>query len=83
MEKKRTMLLKKLNQQIPNQEKEFLVFMGGTINFSIKWEEKSLEELLDSFIKFEEDNNEVELTEKIINKLLKIYIPGFKSGEEF
>jgi hypothetical protein len=83
MEKKRTLLLGKLNQQIPGQEKEFLVFMGGTVNFSIKWEEKSLEELLNYFIEFEEDSNEVELTEETIDELLKVYIPGFESGDGF
>jgi hypothetical protein len=83
MEKKRTVLMEKLTKLIPGQEREFLVFMGGTSNSFINWEEKSLEELLNSFIEFEEENNEVELTKKIINQLLKIYIPGFINGEEF
>jgi len=83
MEKKRTVLMEKLTKLIPDQEREFLVFMGGTSNSFINWEEKSLEELLNSFIEFEEENNEVELTEEIIDQLLKIYIPGFINGEEF
>jgi len=83
MEKKRTVLMEKLTKLIPGQEREFLVFMGGTSNSFINWEEKSLEELLNSFIRFEEDHNEVELTEEIIDQVLEIYIPGFINGGVF
>jgi len=48
MEKKRTVLMEKLTKLIPGQEREFLVFMGGTSNSFINWEEKSLEELLNN-----------------------------------
>jgi hypothetical protein len=75
--------MEKLTKLIPGQEREFLVFMGGTSNSFINWEEKSLEELLNSFIRFEEDHNEVELTEEIIDQVLEIYIPGFINGGVF
>jgi hypothetical protein len=83
MEKKKAMLLEKITQQIPGQEREFLEFMGSTSNFSIDWKSKSINELLESFIEFEEENNEMELDKKTANQLLKIYIPGFISGEGF
>jgi site-specific DNA-adenine methylase len=78
MVKKKAALLKKIQKQLPNQEREFLEFMGGTVNFFINWKEKSLDELLETFINFEEEESGEELTEKAMNKVLKIYIPGFK-----
>ena len=81
MEQKKTMLLTKITNQIPGQEREFLEFMGGTANSFQDWSSKTMDELLESFIEFEENENEVELTEEIVNELLKIYIPGYVSGE--
>ena len=80
---KATTLLNKITAQLPGQEREFLEFMGGETNSFIKWGEKSMEELLNSFIEFEEDNNEMELDEDTMDQVLKIYIPGFISGEGF
>lgn len=80
---KATVLLNKITAQLPGQEREFLEFMGGEANSFIKWGEKSMEELLNSFIEFEEDNNEMELDEDTMDQVLKIYIPGFISGEGF
>lgn len=78
-----TTLLNKITAQLPGQEREFLEFMGGEANSFIKWGEKSMEELLNSFIEFEEDNNEMELDENTMDQVLAIYIPGFISGEGF
>ena len=81
MEDKRTMLLTKISEQLPGQERAFLEFMGGTVNAFQDWSSKTTDELLQSFIEFEESVNEVELTDEIADELLEIYIPGYVSGE--
>jgi hypothetical protein len=81
MKEKREMLLKKLNVLVKGREKEFLEFMGMGENSFRDWSKLSLEELLDSFIYFEEDNNEEEFTEEVMEEVLEIYIPGFERGE--
>ena len=81
MENKRTMLLTKISEQLPGQERAFLEFMGGTVNSFENWSEKSMDELLNCFIEFEETENEVELTDEIADELLEMYIPGYVSGE--
>jgi hypothetical protein len=80
---KNTALLNKITAQLPGQEREFLEFMGGEANSFIDWSKKSMEELLNSFIEFEEDNNGMELDEDTMDQVLEIYIPGFISGEGF
>ena len=65
MENKRTMLLTKISEQLPGQERAFLEFMGGTVNSFQDWSSKTMDELLQSFIEFEESVNEVELTDEI------------------
>ncbi len=81
MENKRTMLLTKISEQLPGQEREFLEFMAGTVNAFEKWSEKSMDELLDSFIAFEENENDEELTESVTDQVLEVYVEGFVSGE--
>lgn len=81
MENKRTMLLTKISEQLPGQERAFLEFMGGTVNSFQDWSSKTMDELLQSFIEFEESVNEVELTDEIADELLEMYIPGYVSGE--
>ena len=81
MKEKREMLLKRLNVLIEGREKEFLEFMGMGENSFRDWSKLSLEELLDSFIYFEEDNNGEEFTEEVMDEVLEIYIPGFERGE--
>jgi len=81
MENKRKMLLTKISNQLPGQEREFLEFMAGTVNSFTNWENKSMEELLNCFIEFEEDTNEEELTEEVVDQVLEIYVEGFVSGE--
>ena len=81
MENKRKMLLTKISNQLPGQEREFLEFMAGTVNSFTNWESKSMDELLNCFIEFEEDNNEEELTEEVVDQVLEIYVEGFVSGE--
>jgi hypothetical protein len=82
MKEKREMLLKNLNVLVKGREREFLLFMEE-VDGSLS-EERTNEELdvlLDSFIYFEEDNNEEEFTEEIMEEVLNIYIPGFEKGE--
>jgi hypothetical protein len=81
MENKRKMLLTKISNQLPGQEREFLEFMAGTVNSFTNWESKSMEVLLNCFIEFEEDTNEEELTEEVVDQVLEIYVEGFVSGE--
>ena len=81
MEQKKTMLLTKITNQIPGKEREFLEFMGGTINSFQDWSSKTMDELLESFIEFEENEIEEGLTEKVIDELLRIYVKGYISGE--
>lgn len=81
MKEKRFMLLKRLTVLVEGREKEFLEFMGMGENSFRDWSKLSLEELLDSFIYFEEDNNGEEFTEEVMDEVLEIYIPGFERGE--
>ena len=81
MEQKKTMLLTKITNQIPGKEREFLEFMGSTINSFQDWSSKTMDELLESFIEFEENEIEEGLTEKVIDELLRIYVKGYISGE--
>ena len=81
MKEKRFMLLKRLTVLVEGREKEFLEFMGMGENSFRDWSKLSLEELLDSFIYFEEDNNGEEFTEEVMDEVLEIYIPGFEGGE--
>ena len=83
MEDKRTMLLTKISEQLPGQERAFLEFMGGTVNAFQDWSSKTIDELLQSFIEFEESQNETELTDSITDELLSIYVPGYINGESF
>jgi|TARA_B110000977_G_C10973508_1_gene453253 hypothetical protein len=81
---KREILLNKISSKIPGREKEFLIFMmeadGGDFT-SPDMNIYSMDDLLNSFISFEEDNNEEELTPEIMDEVLQIYIPGFERGE--
>jgi len=82
MKEKREMLLKELNKRTPGREKEFLEFIAmadgsGVIDNS----KTSLEDLLNGFIYFEEDNNEEEFTEEIMEVVLETYLKGFNRGE--
>jgi hypothetical protein len=81
MKEKREMLLKRLNVLVEGREREFLEFMGMGENSFRDWSKLSLEELLNSFIGFEEDNNEEEFTEEVMEEVLNIYTPGFEKGE--
>lgn len=79
---KTQMVLNKLKTLLPGQEREFLEFMGECSGGEfIDFNKYSLEDLVDMFIDFEESNNEEELNEECLDEVLKIYIPGFKSGE--
>jgi len=82
MKEKREMLLKKLNVLVKGREREFLLFMEK-VDGSLSEERtnEDLDILLNSFIYFEEDNNEEEFTEEVMEEVLNIYIPGFEKGE--
>ena len=82
MKEKREMLLKKLNVLVKGREREFLLFMEE-VDGSLSEERtnEDLDILLNSFIYFEEDNNEEEFTEEVMEEVLNIYIPGFEKGE--
>jgi hypothetical protein len=82
MKEKREMLLKKLNILVKGREREFLLFMEE-VDGSLSEERtnEDLDILLNSFIYFEEDNNEEEFTEEVMEEVLNIYIPGFEKGE--
>jgi hypothetical protein len=82
MKEKREMLLKRLNVLVKGREREFLLFMEE-VDGSLSEERinEDLDILLNSFIYFEEDNNEEEFTEEVMEEVLNIYIPGFEKGE--
>ena len=82
MKEKREMLLKRLNVLVKGREREFLLFMEK-VDGSLSEERtnEDLDILLNSFIYFEEDNNEEEFTEEVMEEVLNIYIPGFEKGE--
>lgn len=80
MKDKREMLLKRLTTLIPNKEREFLEFMGMGVNSFLDYSVYSLEELLNSFIIFEEVENEEVFTEEVMDEVLKIYIGEVNGG---
>ena len=78
MTTKQTILLSKVKELVPSQEREFLVFVAESGNSFEDYSNYSLEELLDNFIEFEENENEEELTPEIMDEVLEIYIEGFE-----
>jgi hypothetical protein len=80
MTTKQTTLLSKIEKLVPSQEREFLVFMAESGNSYEDYSNYSLEELLNTFIEFEENENGEELTPEIMDEVLEIYIEGF--GDE-
>ena len=80
MTTKQTILLSKIEKLVPSQEREFLVFMAESGNSYEDYSNYSLEELLNTFIEFEENENGEELTPEIMDEVLEIYIEGF--GDE-
>jgi hypothetical protein len=80
MTTKQTTLLSKIEKLVPSQEREFLVFMAESGNSYEDYSNYSLEELLNTFIEFEEGENGEELTPEIMDEVLEIYIEGF--GDE-
>lgn len=82
MKTTKEILLNKLNVLIPGREKEFLEFMGKNENPFDDWSILTLDELLESFIEFEEDNCGEELTEEMLDEILPLYI-GEKDGGGF
>jgi hypothetical protein len=81
MKDKREMLIKELNTLIPGQERDFLEFIEGGNGSGVRdFSKYSLEELLSSFILFEEINNEEEFTKEVMDEVLKIYIGEVNGG---
>ena len=79
-EKKR-MLLSKIKNLVPGQEREFLVFMAESANSYEDYSKSTVSELLDGFIEFEEGENGEALTPEIMDEVLETYIEGFESGD--
>jgi hypothetical protein len=82
MKKKKEILLKKLTILIPGKEKEFLEFMGMNEDSFKDWSKLSMDELLKSFIEFEEENSGEEIDEEILDEILEMYI-GEEDGGGF
>jgi hypothetical protein len=82
MKKKKEILLKKLTVLIPGKEKEFLEFMGMNEDSFKDWSKLSMDELLKSFIEFEEENSGEEIDEEILDEILEMYI-GEEDGGGF
>jgi hypothetical protein len=80
MKTTKEILLKKLNVLIPGREKEFLEFMGRNENSFDDWSILTLDELMGSFIEFEEDNCGEKLTEEMLNEILPLYIGEKDAG---
>jgi hypothetical protein len=81
MTTKQTTLLSKIEKLVPSQEREFLVFMAESGNSYEDYSNYSLEELLNTFIEFEENENGEELTPEIMDEVLEIYIGGFEDED--
>ena len=81
MTTKQTILLSKIEKLVPSQEREFLVFMAESGNSYEDYSNYSLEELLNTFIEFEENENGEELTPEIMDEVLEIYIEGFEDED--
>ena len=79
---KRKMLFNKIKSRIPGREREFLEFIAMSANSFTDYSKYNINELLDSFIMFEEGENEEELTSKITDNVLNTYIPAFENGED-
>jgi hypothetical protein len=82
MKKKKEILLKKLTILIPGKEKEFLEFMGMNEDSFKDWSKLSMDELLESFIEFEEENSGEEIDEEILDEILEMYV-GEEDGGGF
>lgn len=80
MQNKKQMVLKRLTELVPNQENEFLIFITELGDPFLKTSDLSQDKLLELFITFEEQENEIELDNEILNEVLDIYVPAFKSG---
>jgi hypothetical protein len=80
---RKEILLSKITKLTPGQEKEFLQFMALEANSFGDFEDSSLDELLDNFISFEEEENEEELTPEDMDELLSRYVGGFKNDGLF
>jgi hypothetical protein len=78
---KKKMLLSKIKNLVPGQEREFLVFMAESANSYEDYSKSTVSELLDNFIEFEEGENGEALTPEIMDEVLETYIEGFESGD--
>jgi predicted glycosyl hydrolase (DUF1957 family) len=81
MTTKQEILLAKITELVPEEEREFLEFMAESANSANDYSKYSLEDLLSCFIEFEEDENGEELTPEIMDEVLSIYVEGFESGD--
>lgn len=77
---KKQLVLNSIKTNLPNQEKEFLLFMANSANSFADYTKLEIMDLVDLFIEFEEEECEEVLTEKLIDELMLIYVPAFKTG---
>lgn len=77
---KRDLVLSAIKKALPRKEKKFLVFMAdledkdNTTDYS----KNSTLDLVDMFIKFEENNSSEELNQQRIDYLMKEYVPAYR-----
>lgn len=72
--KKVQIMLAELTKLAPGKEKEVLVNISMGINACIDWESKTLEELAQANIEFEEDESGEELNDEEIKDLVAMYV---------
>ena len=76
----RQMVLNAIEKCLPNQQKDFLLFMAKQADPISDYSELETTDLLDLFIEFEEDNNDEPLTLTILNDVLEMYVEDFNES---
>ena len=71
---KRRMVLNSIDNYLPNQQHEFLLYMAKEADPISNYDDLATIDLVDLFIEFEEDNNEEGLTSETMDGILRIYV---------
>lgn len=74
MSEKRRMVLNSIDNYLPNQQHEFLLYMAKAADPISNYDDLEITDLVDLFIEFEEDNNEEGLTSETMHGVLRIYV---------
>lgn len=77
--KKREMVLKVIESHFPEEVKEFLIYMAKGSNPFANYSYCEVVDLVDFFIEFEEEENENGLTETIMEQLMLVYGPMYRT----